>query len=188
MKAAFVIFDRMTALDFIGVYDPVTRLKSMGLMPEFSWDVCARSSQVLDDRGLAFTPDRVCEPLDAYDLLIVPGGFGTRALVKDVAFIGWLRSATPCRVKASVCTGALLLGAAGFLEGKRATTHPNALLELEHYCLEVVNRRVVDEGDVVTAGGVTSAIDLGLHLVGRLAGREGRERIRAQMDYPAHDL
>ena len=87
-------------------------------------------------------------------------------------------------MKASVCTDSLLLGAAGFLEGRRATTPPNAFQELERFCGEVVDRRVVDEGDVVTARGVTSAIDLGLHLVERFVGQEGRERIRRQMDYP----
>ncbi len=114
----------------------------------------------------------------------MPGGVGTRALVNDAEFIQWLQTSAPCELKASVCTGSLLLGAAGFLEGKRATTHPNASLELERYCRRVVNQRVVDEGDVVTAGGVTAAIDLGLHLVERLVGKEGKERIRRQMDYP----
>jgi transcriptional regulator GlxA family with amidase domain len=185
MKVAFVIFNRMTALDFVGAYDPVTRLKSMKLMPEMSWDICAYSEEVADDRGLAFTPTKVGEPLRNYELLIVPGGFGTRELVGDAPFIEWLGTAAPCGLKASVCTGSLLLGAAGFLEGRRATTHPNAFRELARYCARVEDRRVVDEGDVVTAGGVTSAIDLGLHLVGRLAGREGRERIRKQMDYRA---
>ena len=184
MDAAFIIFDRMTALDFVGVYDPVTRLKSMGLMPELNWDLCAYTEKVTDDRGLVFAPTKVGEPLRDYDLLIVPGGFGTRTLVGDASFIGWLKTAAPCELKASVCTGSLLLGAAGFLEGRRATTHPNAFQELERFCAEVVDQRVVDEGDVVTARGVTSAIDLGLHLVERFVGKEGRERIRRQMDYP----
>ncbi len=174
----------MTALDFVGVYDPVTRLKSMGLMPELSWDVCAYSEEVADDRGLAFTPAEVGESLHSYDLLIVPGGFGTRTLVDDAGFIAWLKTSAPCELKASVCTGSLLLGAAGFLEGRRATTHPNAFRELERFCAKVIDQRVVDEGDVVTARGVTSAIDLGLHLVERFVGRKGRERIRRQMDYP----
>jgi cyclohexyl-isocyanide hydratase len=173
----------MTALDFVGVYDPVTRLKSMGLMPDFGWDVCAFSEEVADDRGLAFTPTKVGEPLGSYDLLVVPGGFGTRELARDAGFIGWLRTSEPCGLKASVCTGSLLLGAAGFLAGRRATTHPNAFRELGQFCAEVVDERVVDEGDVVTARGVTSAIDLGLHLVERFVGKEGRERIRRQMDY-----
>ena len=87
-------------------------------------------------------------------------------------------------LKASVCTGALLLGAAGFLAGKSATTHPSALRELEPYCGEVRTDRVVDAGGVVTAGGVTAGIDLGLHLVRRLAGTEACRRIARQMDYP----
>jgi transcriptional regulator GlxA family with amidase domain len=183
VKVAFVIFNRMTALDFVGVYDPLTRLGSMGLMPDLGWDICAYSEEVGDDRGLAFTPTKVGKPLGEYDLLIVPGGFGTRELVDDAGFIGWLRTSAPCRLKASVCTGSLLLGAAGFLAGRRATTHPNSFRELERFCGEVLDKRVVDEGDIVTARGVTSAIDLGLHLVERFVGKEGGERIRRQMDY-----
>jgi cyclohexyl-isocyanide hydratase len=78
----------------------------------------------------------------------------------------------------------LLLGAAGFLRGKRATTHPSALKGLEPYCQSVVRERVVDDGDTITAGGVSSAIDAGLHLVQRLAGPDARARVAAQMDYP----
>lgn len=95
-----------------------------------------------------------------------------------------MKAASTARLKISVCTGALLLGAAGFLQGTRATTHPGALKELEQYCREVVQERVVDEGDTITAGGVSSAIDVGLHLVERLAGPDARVRIAAQMDYP----
>jgi cyclohexyl-isocyanide hydratase len=184
MKAAFIVFDRMTSLDFIGFYDPVTRLKSMKILEDFEWRICARTPQVVDDRGLRMAPDTVNEPLDSYDLLFVPGGFGTRALQHDRAFIDWLKTAEPVRLKVSVCTGALLVGAAGFLRGRRATTHPSAYKDLEPYCAEVVRERVVDEGDVITARGVSSAIDAGLHLLQRLAGAEARDRIAAQMDYP----
>ncbi|MGE5839793.1 MAG: DJ-1/PfpI family protein, partial [Deltaproteobacteria bacterium] len=163
MKTAFVIFDRMTALDLIGVYDPLTRLKSMNFVPEFNWQICAFTEEVSDDRGLHLVPDTVAEPLAAYDIIVVPGGFGTRALQHDKAFIRWLRSAAPVKLKTSVCTGALLLGSAGFLAGKRATTHPSAFEELKPYCATVVaDRRIVDEGEIVTAQGVTSAIDLGV--------------------------
>ena len=189
MKTAFVIFDRMTALDLIGVYDPLTRLKSMNFIPEFHWEICSFTGEVSDDRGLRFTPDSVAEPLGVYDILFVPGGFGTRALQYDHAFTEWLRSAAPVKLKTSVCTGALLLGSAGFLAGKRATTHPNAFEELKPYCSAVVvDRRIVDEGGVVTARGITSSIDLGLHLVERIAGHEARKRIAKQMDYPYDEI
>ncbi|MDT8420447.1 MAG: DJ-1/PfpI family protein [Desulfuromonadales bacterium] len=183
MKTAFVIFEKMTALDMVGIYDPLTRLKSMNLMPEFSWEICALTSIVCDDRGLCFSATSVAESLADYDLLVVPGGFGTRPLQYDKKFIRWLKTAAPVRLKASVCTGSLLLGAAGFLEGKSATTHPAAVEELRPYCSSILDQRVVDEGDVVTAGGVTAAIDLGLYLVERVAGKPIRARIAQQMDY-----
>ena len=184
MKAAFVVFDRMTSLDFVGFYDPVSRLKSMRIMDDFDWHVCALSRQVVDDRGLRLEADAVGEPLGSYDMLFVPGGFGTRHLQHDAGFLDWLKTARAAPLKVSVCTGSLLLGAAGFLQGRRATTHPSAYEELEPYCSEVVRERVVDEGDVITARGVSSAIDMGLHLVQRLAGAEARDRVAAQMDYP----
>jgi cyclohexyl-isocyanide hydratase len=122
-------------------------------------------------------------------MIVVPGGFGTRALQHDKAFMQWLRSAAPVKLKTSVCTGGLLLGSAGFLAGKRATTHPSAFEELKPYCATViVDHRIVDEGGVVTAQGVTASVDLGLHLVERIAGREARARIAQQMDYPYDEL
>jgi transcriptional regulator GlxA family with amidase domain len=184
MRAAFVVFDRMTALDFVGVYDPLTRLRSMGLDPRFDWRVCAWQTPVADDRGLRFSPDTVGESLGGFDLLVVPGGFGTRALARDADFLRWLGTAAGVPLKVSVCTGALLLGAAEFLRGKPATTHPKALSELAGFCADVVERRIVDAGDVITAAGVTAAIDLGLFLVGRLAGPAAREQVARQMDYP----
>lgn len=187
MKAALIVFDRMTYLDFVGFYDPMTRLKSMDIIPDFEWRICSNKKQVVDDRGatgMTMIPDSVMEPLDSYDLLFVPGGEGTRTLQRDFKFIEWLRSASPAGLKISVCTGALLLGAAGFLRGKRATTHPSALNELEPYCNGVLTDRIVDEGNVITGGGVSSSIDLGLHVVQRLAGPEARSRVAKQMCYP----
>jgi cyclohexyl-isocyanide hydratase len=184
VRTAFVVFDRMTALDFVGAYDPLTRLHSMGIMPEFEWRVCALAPSVVDDRGLRLVPHLVAEPLDCYELVLVPGGIGTRTLQHDAAFLDWLRTATLVPLKASVCTGALLLGAAGFLQGRRATTHPTASSELIPYCESVVAERIVDEGDVITSGGVSAALDLGLYLVERVAGVEARVRIARQMDYP----
>src|SRR5208282_6084967 len=109
MKIAFVIFNDMTSLDFIGVYDPVTRLKSMNFIEDVKWDICAFTEKVQDDSGLSFTPTRVRESLTGYDLLIVPGGIGTRKLMRDVDFIHWLQTSLDCPLKTSVCTGSLLL-------------------------------------------------------------------------------
>jgi cyclohexyl-isocyanide hydratase len=146
--------------------------------------VCALTPQVSDERGLRLIADRVGESLEGCDLLYVPGGMGTRKLQHDAQFVQWLQSASGAKLKVSVCTGSLLLGAAGFLRGLTATTHPAALKELEPYCARVVRSRIVDQGAIVTAGGVSTSIDLGLHLVERLAGRDARATIARQMDYP----
>ena len=128
---ARVIFDRMTALDLIGVYDPLTRLKSMNFVPEFHWRICAFTETVSDDRGLRFMPDMVAGSLGGYDLIVVPGGFGTRALQHDKAFIEWLRSAGPVKLKTSVCTGALLYGRGRIPGGKTRDNTPECLRGIE---------------------------------------------------------
>lgn len=114
MKIGFIIYHGMTALDFIGVYDPLIRLKTMGFMPQLRLDICAYSSEVKDGAGLGFVPTKVRESLQDYDTIIVPGGFGSRRLVDDADFIQWLRTGKPCRLKVSVCTGSFLLGAQAF--------------------------------------------------------------------------
>jgi cyclohexyl-isocyanide hydratase len=192
MNIAFIIFQGMTALDFIGVYDPVTRLKSMGFMPNLQWEICAASNDVWDERvshpqskGLYFKPTQVNESLSNYDVIIIPGGYGTRQLMKNDQFVEWLKTAQNCPLKVSVCTGSSLLAAAGFLNGRKATTHPSAFNELREFSeVTVVDERIVDQGEIITARGVTSSIDLGLYLCERLAGYEVKEKIRKQMDYP----
>ena len=90
MKAAFIVFDGMTALDFIGFYDPITRLKSMKIIENFAWNVCAQSAEVTDDRGLKFKADTVGGTLEGYDMIVVPGGFGSRTLQHDDTFMRWI--------------------------------------------------------------------------------------------------
>ena len=91
--------------------------------------------------------------LSGYDLIFVPGGLSAQNVTDDPVFVAWLQTASAAAYKVSVCTGALLLGAAGFLAGKRATTHPSAYAELKPYCREVVHSRIVRDGHVITAGG-----------------------------------
>ncbi len=183
MKIAFIIYNEMTALDFIGVYDPLTRLKGMGFLKNLKWDICSYTRKIKDNTGLVFIPTKVNKSLKNYDMVIVPGGFGSRKLARDKGFIRWLKTAEDCKFIVSVCTGSLLLGEAGFLKGKKATTHPGAFKELKRFCSKVVNKRIVDEGDVITARGVISSIDLGLYLCEKLAGKKTREKIRKQMDH-----
>jgi imidazoleglycerol-phosphate dehydratase len=185
MKIAFAIFDGMTSLDFIGVYDPLIRLKTMGFLPELEWEICAQHAPVRDGTGLILTPTQVSQPLSGYDLVVLPGGHSIRQLIQDEGLLAWLRTAAGVPLKASVSTGALLWGAAGFLENRPATTHPNARAELRRFTEQALEQRIVDAGDVVTAGGATAAINLGLYLCERIASAEAAEKIREQVDYPS---
>lgn len=183
MKAAYILFDGITLLDFIGIYDPLCRLQSQKHLPDFSWDLCALTPTIKDSFGLEMTMDLVTPDLSNYDIIIIPGGFGTRLLQHDPAFLKWLATAEPVPKKVSICTGALLLGAAGFLRGHRATTHFNEYDNLTPYCAEVLHDRIVDDGAVITAGAVASSLDLGLYLCQQLVGSEATEAIRRSMDY-----
>jgi cyclohexyl-isocyanide hydratase len=185
MDAAFIIYNDMTALDFVGVYDPITRLKTMGFMSTLNWEICAFSETVSDSTGLGFIPTAVNKPLQSFDLVIVPGGITSLVyqMTRDSEFMAWIQTAASCSLKTSVCTGSLLLGAAGFLKEKQATTHPNAFRELQEFCPQVVDQRVVDAGDVITSRGVTASIDLGLYLCEKFAGLQAKEEIRRIMDY-----
>jgi cyclohexyl-isocyanide hydratase len=186
-RIAFFAFPRMTLLDLVGGYDALRRVALLGIDPAVTHRIIGTEALVEDDTGLALQVDGVYEDLSGFDLLYVPGGLGTRTLMHDRRCIAYLRSWGPERPLASVCTGALLLGQAGYLAGRRATTHHRAVDLLRPLCREVVmNRRVVDEGQVVTAGGVAAALDLGLYLVEKYWGAAARERIAAQMEYRAY--
>lgn len=187
MKVAFVLFDRMTALDFIGFYEAITRLKIMKLMEGVSWDLCADKAEVTDELGVTMKVDLVRPDMSEYDLVFVPGGMGTRALRSDEGFVRWLQTAKPVTYKVSVCTGALLLGAAGFLEGKRVTTNASAFALLAPYCKEVVQARIVRDGNVITGGGVAASIDLGLFVVELLCGLDAVRLVQTAMDYPYYE-
>jgi cyclohexyl-isocyanide hydratase len=152
-------------------------------MTDLTWEICAYTQEVKDNNGLRFSPDKVGQMLGRYDMVVVPGGFGSRKLLKDAGFIEWIKTAARCPLKVSVCTGSLIWGAAGFLQDKPATTHPGAYTELRDFCSDVRDERVVDAGDIITARGVTAAIDIGLYLCEKLVGREASEDIRRQMDY-----
>jgi cyclohexyl-isocyanide hydratase len=183
MNLAYIIFNDMTLLDLAGVYDVVSRLKLLKFKQDLAWDICAFTDLVRDNHGLRIVPDKVRNDLSKYDAIIVPGGFGTRNLQNDEAFLDWLRMAKEVNYKISVCTGSLLLGAAGFLEDKKATTNFNDYEMLKPYCKEVIKQRIVEDNNVISAGAVSSSIDLGLYLCEKWAGKEATEKIKKMIDY-----
>ncbi|MFE6795909.1 DJ-1/PfpI family protein [Paenibacillus chitinolyticus] len=184
MKIAFIVFDGITFLDFIGFYDVVNRLHLFDKTKGTTWDICALAPEVKDEQGLTIRAGKIKPDLSKYDLLFVPGGLGTRKLRFQTEFVDWLRQGLEVKHVVSVCTGSLLLGAAGFLENRKATTHPKAYELLEPYCKEVVRTRIVKDGHVVTGGGVSASIDIGLYVVEMLAGREAADQVKEQIDYP----
>lgn len=183
-RIAFLVFPRLTFLDFVGAYDSLRRVASMSVDPGVTHRIIGTEPEIEDETGLVVRPDAVYEDLAGFDLLYVPGGVGTRPLMDDRRLIDYLRSWGDARPLASVCTGALLLGRAGHLKGLRATTHHRAYDLLRPLCREVVrDARVVDEGRVVTGGGVAASLDLGLYLVEKFWGAAARVKIAAQMEY-----
>ena len=184
MKIAFIIDEKMTTMGFMGVFDPITRLKTMGFRNDIEWDICAFTEQVTDTTGtLTITPTKVRPNLGDYDMFIIGGGYGRILYWKDPEFMAWFKTGAATKYKVAVCGGTLFLAEAGFMEGKKATTNHNAFPELEPYVTEIPADRVVDEGDVITAAAVTSSLDLGLYLVHKIAGPEVMEKIRAQIEY-----
>lgn len=183
MKIAYILFNGITWLDFFGIYDPLTRLQSLKFIPKLQWDLCAFTDKVSDNFGLQVMPTKIRDPLAGYDAIIIPGGFGTRPLRFDKAFLDWIRTGESAGVKISVCTGSLVLGAAGFLKNARATTNFHEYDTLKPYCKEVVAERIVEDGPIITAGAVSSSLDLGLYLCEKWAGKDAAAQVRRRMAY-----
>ena len=180
MDIAIPIFDRLTALDAVGPYEILCRIP--GATVHF---VAAQPGPKRADSGmLALVADRALADLPEPDVIVVPGGPGTRALLDDEALVGWIRRAHEASAwTTSVCTGALLLGAAGVLQDIEATTHWAELETLRSYGATPVSQRVVERGKVITAAGVSSGIDMALRLAERLAGPEVAQAIQLGIEY-----
>lgn len=159
----------------------------MGYVPDLEWDFCSFSYQNSDHYGLSFQATTLKPSLSGYDMIFLPGGYGTRLLQTDRSFISWLQTASEVPLKVSVCTGSLLLGAAGFLRTKKATTHFAELHTLQQYCREVSTERIVADGDVVTAGAVSSSIDLGLYLCSKWVSEQAASEVAKRMAYERID-
>jgi cyclohexyl-isocyanide hydratase len=183
MKLAYIIFDGITWLDLIGVYEPVSKLKSRNYLTELEWDICSFTETASDIYGLAMVPTKIQVSLHAYDAIIVPGGIGTRQLQTDENFLNWIKTAKGTKYKISICTGSLILGAAGFLKDKRATTNFQEYETLKPYCGEVLPDRIVHDQDIITAGAVSASIDLGLYLCKLWSNQEAADDIRRRIDY-----
>ncbi|MFB7942171.1 DJ-1/PfpI family protein [Streptomyces sp. NPDC056049] len=180
MQIAVLLFEGFTSLDAVGPYEILARLP--GAETVF---VAKETGPVRNDQGsLALSADKTLADVPHPDIVLVPGGPETRQAAHDPDIQRWLRTADATSTwTTSVCTGSLLLAAAGLLDGRRATTHWLAYEELRALGVEPTGERVVFDGKYVTAAGVSSGIDMALHLFGRIAGDEAAMTVQLLTEY-----
>jgi cyclohexyl-isocyanide hydratase len=179
MQIGLALFPGLCQLDMTGPHEVLVRL------PGARVDVVAKSAApVITDRGLTISPDVALADAPQYDVFVMPGGPGQQDLMDDADWLGFLRTqAIGAKVMMGVCTGSLVMGAAGLLRGYQATTHWSCHDLLALLGAEPVDRRVVIDRDRVTAAGVTSGIDGALALAELHCGRATAERIQLGMEY-----
>ncbi|AZM92108.1 MULTISPECIES: DJ-1/PfpI family protein [Streptomyces] len=180
MQIAVLLYDRFTALDAVGPYETLSRIPDAETV-----FVAERPGPVRTDNGvLGLVADKALDEVTRPDIVIVPGGPHPEAEMKNPAVLDWLRAVDATTTwTTSVCTGSLLLAAAGLLEGRRATSHWLYLDRLVPFGAEPTGERVVFDGKYVTAAGVSSGIDMGLGLLGRISGDEYAQAVQLLCEY-----
>lgn len=179
MDIAILLYDRMAVLDAAGPYEVMRNVPG--------WDVrfvAKQPGEVRCEGGLGLTADGYLGDAEEPDVVLVPGGIGSRALMHDEEVLDWLRRVDrQTKWTTSVCTGSLILGAAGLLDGKRATSNWLLLDAIERFGADPVGGRWVMDGKLVTAAGVTAGIDMALHLVSVEVGPEVAQAVQLGIEY-----
>ncbi|NDJ37037.1 MAG: DJ-1/PfpI family protein [Chloroflexi bacterium] len=191
-QVAILIFDDVEVLDFCGPYEvfSVTR-RADGEQPFDVFTVAERSGPVLARNGLSVNPDYTFDDCPPPDILVVPGGRGTRTLLGNTVVTDWIAQVSgDVDLTLSVCTGSLVLAQAGLLEGLAATTHHSAFDELRAIDPQVDVRegaRFVDNGAIITSAGISAGLDMSLYVVARLLGHQTAVETAAYMEYDWRD-
>lgn len=180
MKIAVLLFDKMTALDAVGPYEVLSRLP--GARVQF---LAERAGPVTTDTGfLTLMAENAISDVTEADILLVPGGPGDEIVRKNEETLAWIRNVHEgTTYTTSVCTGSLILGAAGLLKGLRATTHWARLDALREFGAEPTGERVVEQGKIITAAGVSSGIDMALRLAQKIAGDDFAQGLQLGIEY-----
>jgi transcriptional regulator GlxA family with amidase domain len=180
VQIAILIFDKLTALDAIGPYEVLRSVPGW----EVKFVAPAKGEVRTDSGALGLSADYSLDEVTEADIVLVPGGEGNRPLMTDEAVLSWLRDIDQsAKWTTSVCTGSLVLGAAGLLEGKRATCHWLFLDRLREFGADPVGGRFVQDGKFITAAGVSAGIDMALHLVGQEVGPEVAQAVQLGIEY-----
>lgn len=179
LHVGLLIFPRMTQLDMTGPFEVFARMPNAKV--HLVWK---RNEPVVSDVGLTLMPTTTCADCPALDVICIPGGPGQIDLMEDREIIDFVRrQGAQARYVTSVCTGALVLGAAGLLRGYKAATHWASMDNLEHFGATPVKTRVCVDRNRITGGGVTAGIDFGLVVAKELVGQETAEKIQLYMEY-----
>jgi cyclohexyl-isocyanide hydratase len=174
-----LIYPRMDQIDFTGPFEVLSRISNSTIHP-----IAKTNSPIRDIQGLILTPEMSIAEAPVLDVLLVPGGYGQQQLMNDEEVLALIRNHFAAdRVVFSVCTGALLCGAAGILRGRQATTHWSAWNLLPYYGAVPVRSRVVVDGNLVTAAGVTAGLDAALVVASLLRGDAIAEEIQLSIQY-----
>jgi len=187
-NVAILVFDDVEVLDFAGPFEVFAVTDEIRSHAEFNVATVAPVPGAIRARnGLRVVPDLAIEECPPPRILVVPGGSGTRALLGNAVLIEWIRTMSRAsEVTMSVCTGALLVAQAGILDGRRVTTHHDAVDTLRRLAPKAIvdpGARFHDTGSVITAAGISAGIDCSLHLVGRLLGDDAAAATAAHMEY-----
>jgi transcriptional regulator GlxA family with amidase domain len=190
-KVAILLFDDVELLDFCGPFEVFSVAGRRTEPTAFDvYTLAEKPGPVAARNGLSVNPHHVLSESPSPDLLLVPGGLGTRREIHNPALLDWIRRrAEQAELVLSVCTGALLLAKAGLLDGLAATTHRGALDLLRTIAPRTTvhaDRRFVDNGKVIVSAGIAAGIDMSLHVVARLMGSEHAQATAEHMEYPYH--
>lgn len=180
MEIAMLFFDKLAPLDAIGPFEVMRNVPGWTIRT-----VAKEKGEVRDEGGsLGLVADHSLDEVREPDIVLVPGGIGSRSLLEDETVLQWLRDVDrTTKWTTSVCTGSLVLGAAGLLRGKRATSNWLELDALRGYGADPVGGRWVEDGKILTAAGVTAGIDMALHLVAQEVGPEVAQAVQLGIEY-----
>ncbi|MBI0170288.1 MULTISPECIES: DJ-1/PfpI family protein [Bartonella] len=179
VKAGFFIFDEMQLLDFAAPYD------AFSSTPDMEVSLIGESLKPITTMGgLSFSPDHDISTLLPLDVLCIPGGNGVNRFLNNEPVLDFIRKeANEVRFLTSICTGSLILGATGLLKGRKATTHWSAMEFLPLFGAIPVEERVVVDGHIITAGGITAGMDFGLVIIAKLLGEDTAKKTQLLMQY-----
>jgi transcriptional regulator GlxA family with amidase domain len=192
LNVGIFIFNDVEVLDFTGPFEVFAVTDELARHTLFhTYTVAELPGAVRARNGLRVVPDHTFESAPTPDILVIPGGFGTRPLLNRAVVIEWVRQQSrKAQFTVSVCTGALVLAKAGLLDGLSATTHfeqLDLLRDLAPKATVQPDRRFVDNGTILTSAGISAGIDVSLHLVSRLQGKETAAKVAAYMEYHWRD-